>query len=320
MATIPAGSLTQLYPDTGVLLNGYLPTGDGHEIYFEECGNPMGTPVVFLHGGPGSSCNANHRRYFDPRSYRVVMFDQRGCGRSRPRGDVAHNTTQHLLVDMEALREHLHIERWMLFGGSWGSTLALAYVRQHPARVTGMVLRGVFLATPPELEWYCMGLRAFVPDAWRKLTQSCQTRDWRQLVTHYEHAMRSSQAEPAARRWSDYESAVMAIGEAVTSGAAADAAALLDRVRVQLHYLTNDCFLTEPLIATASRVDVPVIIVQGRRDLVCPPCTAFELHGVIKDSEFIMVEGGGHSAMHPEMVAALVGATDVMKRRKEVMV
>lgn len=292
---------------------GHLQTASGHGVYYEVCGNPSGIPVLFLHGGPGSSINPTHRRFFDPQRTRVVLFDQRGCGRSTPRGAVERNTTADLIEDIEALREMLSVQRWVLFGGSWGSTLALAYAQAHPARVSGCVLRGVFLATRDEIDWYFAGLRRFVPQAWSALMDGLAATDASSAIDCYAQRVFGADREialGAARRLAAYESAVMAVGEQAGSGGAQDAEALLDRVRVYLHYLRNDCFLRAgALLDGIERIaHLPAIIVQGRRDLVCPPVTADILHRRWAGSQLRMVEDGGHSALHPAMSAALVDA------------
>lgn len=292
---------------------GHLPTASGHAIYYEVCGDSAGIPVLFLHGGPGSAISPTHRRFFDPRRARVVLFDQRGCGRSTPRGGVERNTTADLIDDIEALRELLGVQRWMLFGGSWGSTLALAYAQAHPARVSGCVLRGVFLATRAEIDWYFDGLRRFVPQAWSALmdglvaTDPSSVVDW--CARHVFGDDRES-ALSASRRLAAYENAVMAVGEQAGGTGAQNADAMLDRARIYLHYLRNDCFLPEgALLDGIERIaHLPAIIVQGRRDLVCPPGTAYALHRRWPGSQLRMVEDGGHSALHPAMSAALVGA------------
>jgi proline iminopeptidase len=303
-----------LFPPLEPFDQGWLEAGAGHRLYYEQCGAHAGVPVVFLHGGPGSSVNANHRRFFDPAFYRVVLFDQRGCGRSTPRGETASNTTVDLVDDLERLRAHLSIERWMLFGGSWGSTLALAYAQRHVARVSAMVLRGVFLGSPAELDWFLIGLRRFVPEAWNALTAEAPSESAAALLRWFAQRVHAGDAG-AARRWSDYESALMAVGEASGAGAAADDATVLARARVQLHYLLHDCFLApdELIVGMPAIAAVPGIIVQGRRDLPCPPLAAHRVHGAWPGSELRMIEEGGHSAMHPAMSAALVRATEDLK-------
>ncbi|NIO39405.1 MAG: alpha/beta fold hydrolase, partial [Burkholderiales bacterium] len=229
-----------------------------------------------LHGGPGSQTRPEHRRYFDPRFYRILLFDQRGCGRSSPAGSTEENTTWHLVQDMETMRRNLGIETWLVFGGSWGSTLALAYATNHPERVAGMILRGIFLASRAELDWYLNGLRAFVPAEWERLTNGVGKAVIERYQREANHA-ESAVAVAAARRWVEYEQSVMAIGAPTAAvSAAVDEAALLARARVQLHYLANDCFLREgQLMHNASDVPAPTIVVQGRADMVCPPVTAY---------------------------------------------
>jgi len=287
-------------------------------LYFELCGNRAGAPVLFLHGGPGSSINAGHRRFFDPTFFRVALFDQRGCGRSTPRGAIEHNSTQHLIADIEHLRETLGISRWMVFGGSWGSTLALAYAQAHPQRVCAMVLRGLFLASAAEVEWYLAGLRHFLPEAWDAFVAGVPRAQARAVIDWYAAQVLGDDAQAArsaARRWGAYESAAMAVGETNSAAGVVDEPALLDRVRVQLHYLRNACFL-EPgqlLRGMPALARIPAILVQGRRDLVCPPATAYTVQRAWPSAQLRMVEDGGHSAMHPAITAALVQATEDAK-------
>jgi proline iminopeptidase len=305
-----------LYPALEPLTRDFLPVSGGHRILYEVCGAPVGTPALFLHGGPGSSFGAVHRRFFDPAFYRLVLFDQRGCGQSTPRGEIRDNTTGDLLDDIERLRLHLGVQRWMLFGGSWGSTLALAYAQRHPDRVGGLVLRGLFLASRDEVQWFLHGLRRVVPEAWSSLTDQAATDH---LVAWYQAEVGSSdtaRAIAAARRWVAYENAVMAVGEAAGGSASGpDDAGVLDRVKVQLHYLAHDCFLQPgALLAGMDRLrELPAILVQGRRDLVCPPVTAYTVSRDWPRAQLRVVEEGGHSALHPAMTRALVRAADDMR-------
>ncbi len=302
-----------LFPLLPPYREGRLQVDGGHSLWFEECGNPQGTPVLFLHGGPGSNCQPNHRRFFDPTRWRVILADQRGCGRSTPAGATHANTLAHLIADTESLRQHLGIERWALFGGSWGSTLALACAQAHPARVTGMVLRGIFLASAQELRWYLEGLRRFLPQAWERLVEDAP-RDPPQLIAHYAALVRQGSgatALAAAARWSTYESAAMALGEgeALSAPGPGDEA-LLRRVRVQLHYLVQDCFL-EPggLLPGMPRLaEIPAILVQGRRDFVCPPEAAWAVATAWPRAQLRWVDGAGHAALGERMGAALVAA------------
>jgi proline iminopeptidase len=308
-----------LYPPIEPHEQGALGVGDGHVLHFEVCGDRTGVPTLFLHGGPGSSINPGHRRFFDPSFYRIVLFDQRGCGRSSPRGAIAHNTTAHLIADIERLREHLGVSCWMVFGGSWGSTLALGYAQAYPASVSGMVLRGLFLATRAEVDWFLEGLRRFVPEAWAAFAAGAAEAGARELLRRYASQALGpdrTAALDAARRWAAYESALMAVGEAQgVSSPAADDDAVLDRVRVHLHYLASDCFLQpgQLLGALDALGQTPAILVQGRRDLVCPPATAYTVQQAWRSAQLCMVEEGGHSAAHPAMAAALVRATEDMK-------
>ena len=277
--------------------------GGGHAIHFEQCGNPGGFPAIFLHGGPGSHTQPLHRRFFDPQFYRIVLSDQRGCGRSVPLGCTEENTTRHLVEDIEALRDRLGLERVMLFGGSWGATLALAYAAAHPQRVAAMVLRGVFLGTRGEVDRYLSGLG-----------------EGGDVLARY-HALVNQQDEAAARaaagRWVSYEEAVMRAdsGESA-AGAAQDPDAILARARVQLHYLVHDCFLEpEEFVSSLTRLgETQVLIVQGKRDQVCPPRAAVELAERLPRAELRLIERGGHSAAEPAMAQALRGAADDLRR------
>ncbi len=306
--------MEDLYPPIEPAQSGWLEVGDGHRLYFEVCGNQQGAPVLFLHGGPGSSTNPGHRRFFDPSFYRIVLFDQRGCGRSTPSGEIRANTTADLLEDIERLRQHLGVERWLLFGGSWGSTLALAYAQAHPQRVRGLVLRGVFLATDAEVAWFVEGLRHFLPEAWEALTRGVPQPSCEGLIAHYHEAVVRGDMS-AAQRWNAYENATMAVGEAGSSAAAPPSPELLARVRVQLHYLASHCFLEpDQLMRDLSRIThLAAVIVQGRRDLACPPVTAYTLAQAWPAAHWWMVEEAGHSAMHPALRAALVRATEEFK-------
>jgi proline iminopeptidase len=306
-----------LYPAIEPYLEADLAVGPGHRIHYELSGNPQGFPLLFLHGGPGSQTRPGHRCYFDPRFYRIVLFDQRGCGRSSPAGEVHDNTTHHLIADIEQLRLALGVERWLLFGGSWGSTLALAYAGAHPGRVAAMILRGVFLASSSELEWYLNGLRRFVPEAWQQLSGG----DGRDLVARYHSLVNHPDpqtAASAAQRWVDYEVAAMAMGAPAPAAASqTDADALVARSRVQLHYLANRCFLREgELLEGLHRLaGTPAIVVQGRRDMICPPHTAWEVASRLPRAELRMIADGGHAAGEAPMAPALRRAADDLRER-----
>jgi proline iminopeptidase len=293
----------------------WLDVGEGHRVRYEQCGRRDGVPALFLHGGPGSSIGPNHRRFFDPEFYRIVLADQRGCGQSTPLGEIAGNTTNHLVRDIERLREHLGIARWMLFGGSWGSTLALAYAQAYPDRVSALVLRGVFLGTDPEVQWFLTGLQRFLPEAWDAFAAQVEDRSASGLLRDFEQRAQAGD-ESAALRWTAWENAVMGVGESPSSAAAGTPVAALARVHVQLHYLVHSCFLApdQLLHGLGAMQQLPAIIVQGRRDLVCPPLTAYTVAQRWRRAELRMIEDGGHSAMHASMASALVQATQDIKR------
>ncbi len=312
---------TGLYPLIEPSASGFLAVDAGHDLYWEVCGNPRGIPALFLHGGPGGGCSATSRRFFDPSHYRIILFDQRGCGQSVPLGGLSDNTTAHLVGDMEQLRRHLQIERWVLFGGSWGSTLSLAYALAHMDRVAGMILRGVFLGSRAEVDWFLNGVRTFVPEAWAEFSRGANL----PLVQHYcreTDDARPDVARAAAQRWSDYETRVMepasaAMTERTTVPAGSVAQDLLPRVRVQLHFMVHDFFLRpNELLDNLWRIgSKPVIIVQGRLDMVCPPVTATAVAEGIDGCELQMVASGGHSALGPEIAARLCAATQLMRAR-----
>ncbi len=301
-----------LYPPLEPYHRAWLDTGAGHRIYFEESGNPEGFPVLFVHGGPGSHSRPAHRRFFDPDFFRIILFDQRGCGQSLPRGSLAENTTAHLIADMDALRRHLGVDRWLLFGGSWGSTLALAYAMLYVDRVAGMVLRGIFLGGRAEVDWFLYGVRSIVPDAWAEFARGAHE----PLVEHYRRltADASKEAAAAARRWTEYESKVMDPASTSTPASQASAEELAG-VRIQLHYLAHDFFLRpRELLDNLWRIRRrPVIIVQGRMDLVCPALTASSVAQALECSELNIVATGGHSALQPQMAAELCAATRRMR-------
>lgn len=300
MDAAAGGEGSPLFPPVQPRRSGYLAVGDGHHLYFEECGPADGVPVVFLHGGPGSGCTPAQRRLFDPRRHRVILFDQRGCGRSEPLGRLAANTTSHLVADLERLRQALHIPAWFVFGGSWGSTLALAYAQAHAGRVRGLVLRGIFLGTAEEIAAYAAGL----PDLTGTGGDGAE-----RLATYARHILGPNPraAGRAARAWLDHESAAM--GAAPTM-AAIDAGSLA-KVRLQMHYLTGGCFLETPLLAGIDPLrSVPAVIVQGLADPVCPPQHAERLRRAWPEAAWVPVSGGGHGGLSPAIAAATMAALD----------
>jgi proline iminopeptidase len=306
--TAAESSESSLYPALEPFAVQQLTVGGPHALHVEQSGNSSGFPAIFVHGGPGSHTRAFHRRFFDPQFYRIVLFDQRGCGRSIPQGCVEENTTRHLVEDIEAVRSRLGLERVMLFGGSWGATLALAYAAAHPQRVAAMVLRGVFLGTRAEVDRYLKGMG-----------------EGGDVLARY-HALVNQHDETAARaaaqRWIGYEDAVMRLDtNGPDAGAAPDPAAALARARVQLHYLVHDCFLEpgEILNSSTRLAQTPVLVVQGKRDRVCPPRSALELAQRLPCGELRLIEHGGHSAAEPAMAQALRRAADDLRGRLQGM-
>jgi proline iminopeptidase len=304
-----------LFPELEPYHTGFLAVSATHSIYYEECGNPDGMPVVVLHGGPGSGCNPGQRRFFDPAHYRIVLFDQRGCGRSLPQGSIEDNTTQHLADDMERLREHLDIQQWLIFGGSWGSTLALFYASIYIERVKGLLLRGIFLASPVEINWFLYDVRQFFPDAWEDFVAPLSATERENILDAYSQRIfkaQQSEAVAAAKQWSAYEAAIMRL--IPDSPSAASNEMIVARLRVHLHYLINNCFLLQPLLNQTDKLrQIPTIIVHGRYDMVCPVQTAFTLHRAWPEADFHIVADAGHAAAEPGTQAALIAATERFK-------
>jgi proline iminopeptidase len=307
----------ELYPRIEPYGHGMMKLDDGHEMYWEQSGNPQGRPVVFLHGGPGAGSNPTHRRFFDPTFYRIIVFDQRGAGRSTPLGDVVDNTTPHLIADIERLREMLGIERWLVFGGSWGSTLALVYAQRHPGRVTGLVLRGIFLGRAAELEWFLYGMRRVFPEAWRKFSDFIPKAERGDLLQAYHARLADPDPAvhlPAATVWSGYESACsnLIVRDSHAGGG-------LSLARIEAHFFVNDNFLTENQIleGAGALAAIPGIIVQGRYDMVCPISAADELTRAWPGARLDVIADAGHSAMEPGIRASLIAATAEMRQRAD---
>ena len=309
-----------LYPPTEPYAVHYLNIGSGHQVYVEECGRPDGCPAVFLHGGPGSGCQPDHRRYFDPDHYRIVLVDQRGSGRSTPMGSTEHNDTCHLVTDLETIRMGLGIERWLLFGGSWGATLALVYAQTHPDRVIGLVLRGTFLARRRDLDWFFgpNGVARLLPDAWRAFRDQVPTAGGAELPAAYHclvHGEDPGRAAEAVLAWSDWAGRVLTWNRPPASEGSASqvvTAKLLAKVRIETHFARHRYFLRDhAILPHAHRLPaVPMTIVHGRLDLVCPLDSAWALHRAVPDSRFIPVEETGHLISEPRMIDALIGETD----------
>lgn len=310
-----------LFPEIQPYQQGMLSVSDLHAIYYEQSGNPNGQPVIFLHGGPGSGCNPGQRRYFDPHHYRIILLDQRGCGHSTPQGEVRDNTIQHLIADLDALRQHLGIERWLVFGGSWGSTLALSYALAYPARATGLILRGIFLSRQSELDWFLHDVQHFFPEAWEKLLTYLPENERHDPLSAFAQRVFSDDptiSEPAAIHWNAFEGSIMTLlPVAVTGEHAINAQVELARARVQIHYIKHQCFVGDRnLLAEAASTlqHIPTVIVQGRYDMVCPPLTAHELHQAMPHAELHMVPDAGHSGMEPGTRSALIAATEKFKQ------
>ncbi len=312
-------SRKDLFPEIEPLAQGRLAVDPPHVLYWEESGNPDGAPVLFLHGGPGAGATPAHRRFFDPNHYRIVIFDQRGAGRSIPAGEIANNTTQDLVADIEALRRQLGIEAWLLFGGSWGSSLALAYAQTHPQRCRGAILRGIFLCRRDEVEWFMTGMRRIFPEAWRRFSGFLPESERGDLLTHYYRRLTDPDPDvhvPAALAWNDYESACSTLLPAPEATAPiGDPAKALGLARIEAHYFVNDCFLANgALLDNAGRLEgIPGTIVQGRYDMVCPIAAADELAAAWPEAQYIVAADSGHSAMEPGIRRALVQATERFK-------
>jgi proline iminopeptidase len=322
MADLPHAPRAELYPDIEPYATGRLRLDGVHTMYWEQSGNPRGAPVLFLHGGPGAGASPAHRRFFDPAHYRIVIFDQRGAGRSTPLGELRDNTTPHLVADIERLREHLGIERWLVFGGSWGSTLALAYGEAHPGRCSGFILRGIFLCRAAEIEWFLYGLRNLFPEAWREFAGTIPAAERGDLLGAYYRRLTDPDPGvhlPAARAWSTYEgrcSTLLPSPETVAYFAG-DVVAL-GLARIEAHYFRHGIFLPEnALLANVHRLRaIPCTIVQGRYDAVCPIVSADDLHQAWPEAEYLIVPDAGHSAWEPGISAELVRATERFKHRR----
>lgn len=309
-----------LFPPIDPYDSGYLPVDELHTLYWEQCGRPDGVPVIFLHGGPGAGASPTHRRFFDPHHYRIVILDQRGSGRSTPLGEIRRNTTEHLIADLEALRRLLRIDKWLLFGGSWGSTLALAYAQACPERCLGLVLRGVFLMRRQEIDWFLHGMRHIFPEAWETFVNHIPERERGDLLQAYWRRLDSPDPQErlaAGRVWSSYEAACSCLlppREPIGTSAADDAHAL-GLARIEAHYFRSNAFRPEDkLLRDIDRIrHLPATIVQGRYDIVCPIISAEALRRAWPEADYRVVPDAGHSALEPGVRAALVEATERFK-------
>lgn len=317
--------MSALYPDIRPYVSHSIEVEPPHVLHVEECGNPRGIPVVFLHGGPGSGCEPWHRRFFDPNVYRMVLFDQRGCGKSLPRAELEGNTTQALVADMETLRQHLNIDRWLVFGGSWGSTLALVYAETHPERVLGLILRGIFLCRPHEIQWfYQEGASRLFPDYWEDFLKPIPQAERNDLVTAYSRRLLGEDEVTrmaAAKAWSIWEGrcATLAPNKSVIDHFG-DPFTALSLARIECHYFMNNSFLApNQILRDAHKLrDIPGVIVHGRYDVVCPVENAWELHKAWPKSKLQIIADAGHSAMEPGIAEALVAATVTLSRNFQV--
>lgn len=307
-----------LYPKIEPFDHGMLAVDDRHQLYWEQSGNPDGVPVVFLHGGPGAGTNPTHRRFFDPDHYRIVLFDQRGAGRSQPFADITDNTTDHLVDDIEQLRNHLDVEAWLVFGGSWGSTLALAYGIAHRERCLGFILRGIFLGRTDETEWFLDGMRKVFPEAWRAFSEFLPEMERTDLLENYHRRLTDQDStvhDSAAEAWNRYETNCSTLLGDPASTRSGGGRAALALARIEAHYFMNGFFMGNDHIFENIKnlAGIPAYIVQGRYDLICPICTADELAQLWTGANYVIVPNAGHSAMEPGIRSALVDAAEQLK-------
>ena len=315
-------TMTEFYPHIEPYTSHQLEVGEPHCLYVEESGNPLGIPVIYLHGGPGSGCEAFQRRFFNPEIYRIILFDQRGCGRSTPHASLESNTTWDLVEDIETLRQHLNIEEWILFGGSWGSTLALAYAERHPQRVTAMVLRGIFLGRARDVHWfYQQGTSRLFPEYWQDFIEPIPEPERDHMIQAYYRYLTSDDESvriKAARAWSLWEgrTANLLLNDDVIHHFG-DPKAALSIARIECHYFVNDCFLSaNQLINQADKLaHIPGTIVHGRYDVICPVEQAFELHQAWPASQLKVIPDAGHSALEPGIRSVLIEAMDELGKQ-----
>lgn len=313
-----------LYPATPPFNTGRLKVSDIHELHYEQVGNPNGKPALFLHGGPGGGLTEDYHRYFDPSAYRVVLFDQRGSGKSTPHASIEENTTWDLVADIEKLRKHLGIDRWQVFGGSWGSTLALAYAETHPDRVTELVLRGIFLVRPKETRWFYQdGASWIFPDVWEEFINIIPESERDDLMAAYHKRLTGDNEQEkiqAARAWSIWEgSTSKLLFDSKSIERFADTEFALAFARIECHYFMNNCFFPtdDYLVENVSRIrQIPGVIVQGRYDIVCPMTSAWDLHRAWPEADLRIIPDAGHSITEPGIIDALVDATDQFRDRK----
>ena len=310
--------MRQLFPDIAINQSWMLERDHPHRIYVEESGNPDGQPVLFIHGGPGAGTEPMYRRFFDPNHYRIILFDQRGCGKSTPHACIENNTTWHLVDDMEAIRQYLGISKWLLFGGSWGSTLALVYAQQHPQHVSGMILRGIFLCRPHEISWfYQEGTSRIFPDYWKQFQAPVPVAERHDMVQAYRRLLSSDNditRMAAARAWSQWEArcAHLEYNRELIDHFSSNHAALA-MATIENHYFCNDAFLADaPILSNMDHLqDIPAVIVHGRYDMICPLENAMQLHDAWPLSELYIIPASGHAAFEPGITDALLKATSL---------
>ncbi|MBM4208614.1 MAG: prolyl aminopeptidase [Gammaproteobacteria bacterium] len=314
--------MNNLYPELQPSQTLFLDTGSQHAVYVEISGNPDGIPVIFLHGGPCSGTKSDHRRFFNPEKYRIILFDQRGCGRSTPFGEIENNTTQDLIADMERIRQQLGINQWLLFGGSWGGALALLYAQQHPAQVLSMIIRGVFLARHQDMEWFAgNGVNRVYPEQWQQLAGTTVVITPSQLIGRLWQEINSDDFEKqlaVATAWQSWNGQV-ALGKAYQSinESSIPADVAIKQVKMELHYALHDYFVNEnQILDNCDKLNgIPATVIHGRYDLVCPLESGWQLHKALPQSTFIVLPNAGHITQHEEMIDALVAATDLVAQR-----
>ena len=310
--------MRDFYPSIEPYNQGTLKVSEIHTLYYEQCGNPRGKPIVFLHGGPGGGCSSFYRQYFDPKKWRVILFDQRGAGKSTPHAELRENTTWDLVGDIEKIRVHLNIENWFVFGGSWGSTLALTYSETHPERCKGLILRGIFMVRKKEINWFYQGGASNIyPDAWEEYLKPIPEAERGDLVAAYYKRLTSNDSKirlEAAKAWSIWEGSTSKLVQDRASIAGYGNSHFAEAfARIECHYFINNCFFDEEnfLLKNVDKIrHLPGVIVQGRYDIPCPVVSAWELHKAWPEAELIIVPDAGHSMSEPGIRSALIEATD----------
>lgn len=308
-----------LFPEIQPHRSGRLAVDDVHTLYWEECGNPDGVPVLFLHGGPGGGISLMHRRFFDPAYYRIVLFDQRGAGQSTPLGEYRNNTTAHLIADIEVLRQMLDVKQWLVFGGSWGSTLSLAYGEAHPEACLGFILRGIFLCTAAEVDWFVNGIGHFYPEVHAEFAAHIPEAERANLLEAYSQRLFNDDPEvylPAARSWSRYEGSCLFLEPQSSTIAQFETDAVCTSLgRLEAHYMYHAGFMAEDqLLQQVGKIHhLPAVIIQGRYDVICPPKSAYRLHQAWPESTLHIIPDAGHAAMEPGIATALMKATEEFK-------